>query len=114
MTFIGCGANLTTLDKEQLNIVNSTNSLVYFTQYHAAVLVFTEISHLVMKDVSISQYYGFAIVAVNLPNATMDSINVINSRGIENILFKTKYSVRCGVLLLYKKISRAHWLLLML
>ena len=106
MSFIGCGANLTTLDKEQLNIVNSTSSLVYFTQYHAAVLVFTEISHFVMKDVSISQYYGFAIVAVNLPNATLDSINVINSRGIEN----TKYSVGCGVLLLYKKISRAHFL----
>ena len=106
VTIIGCGANLTTLDKGQLNIVNSTSSLVYFTQYHAAVLVFTEISHLVMKDVSISQYYGFAIVAVNLPNATLDSINVINSRGIEN----TKYSVGCGVLLLFKKISRTHFL----
>ena len=55
VTFIGCGANLTTLDKEQLDIINSTSSLVYFTQYHAAVLVFTEISYLVMRDVNISQ-----------------------------------------------------------
>ena len=38
VTIIGCGANLTTLDKGQLNIVNSTSSLVYFTQYHATVL----------------------------------------------------------------------------
>ena len=55
VTFTGCGANLTTLDKEQLDIINSTSSLVYFTQYHAAVLVFTEISYFVMRDVSISQ-----------------------------------------------------------
>ena len=55
VTFTGCGANLTTLDAEQFEIINSTSSLVYFTQYHAVVLVFTEISHLVMRDVSISQ-----------------------------------------------------------
>ena len=106
VTFIGCGANLTTLDKGQLNIVNSTSSLVYFTQYHAAVLVFTEISHLVMRDVSISQYYGFAIVTVNLPNATLDSVNVNYSQGIERAVQKSGYSVGCGVLLLYKNSTR--------
>ena len=68
--FTGCGGNITTLYNKQLDNVNSTSSLVYFTQYHAAVLVFTEISHLVMRDSSISQYYGFAVVAVNLPNST--------------------------------------------
>ena len=102
VTFIGCGANLTTLDKEQLDIINSTSSLVYFTQYHAAVLVFTEISHLVMRDVNISQYYGFAIVAVNLPNGTLDSVNVIGSQGIEKAAqYGHGYSVGSGVLLMY-------------
>ena len=102
VTFISCGANLITLDKEQLEIINSNSSLVYFTQYHAAVLVFTEISHLVIRDVSISQYYGFAIVAVNLPNATLDSANITSSRGIESVAaYKNGYSVGCGVILLY-------------
>ena len=104
--FIGCGANLTTLDKEQLHIINSTSSLVYFTQYHAAVLVFTEISHLVMRDVSISQYYGFAIVSVNLPNGTLDSIYVNGSQGIEKTIQNFGNSVGCGVLLLYKNSTR--------
>ena len=102
VTFIGCGANLATLDKEQLDIINSTSSLVYFTQYHAAVLVFTEISHLVMRDVNISQYYGFAIVAVNLHNGTLDSVDITSSRGIERVpMHKNVYSVGCGVILLY-------------
>ena len=104
--FIGCGANLTTLDKKQLHIINSTSSLVYFTQYHAAVLVFTEISYLVMRDVSIFQYYGFAIVAVNLPNGTLDSIYVNGSQGIEKAVQKSGNSVGCGVLLLYKNSTR--------
>ena len=106
VTFTGCGANLTTLDKEQLSIINSTGSLVYFTQYHAAVLVFTEMSHFVMRDVSISQYYGFAIVAVNLHNSTLDSIDVKYSKGVEKAVKKSGNSVGCGVLLLYKNSTR--------
>ena len=104
VTFTGCGANLTTLDKKQLNVINSTSSLVYFTQYHAAVLVFTEISHLVMRNVSISQYYGFAIVAVNLPNGILDSINVTQSEG-SKAEYQYNNSVGCGALLLYKNLS---------
>ena len=103
VTFTGCGANLTTLDKEQLDIINSTSSLVYFTQYHAALLVFTKISHLVMKDVSILQYYGFAIIVFNLPNGTLDSINVKTSEGIEKEASKNGYSVGSGVLLMYQE-----------
>ena len=103
VTFIGCGANLTTLDNEQLDIMNSTSSLVYFTQYHAAVLVFTEISYLAMRDVSISQYYGFAIIAVNLPNGTLDSIKITGSQGVETVAqYKNRYVVGSGLLLMYQ------------
>ena len=101
VTFIGCGANLSTLDKKQLAIINSTSSLVYFTQYHAAVLVFIEISQLAMKDVNVSLYHGFAIVAVNLPNGTLDSINVIGSYGLI-VASQINYSFGSGVLILYK------------
>ena len=104
VTFTGCGANLTTFDKKQHDIINSTSSLVYFTQYYAAVLVFTEISYLVMRDVNISQYYGFAIVAVNLPNGTLDSINIFGSQGVEKVAqHKNGHSVGSGVLLMYQK-----------
>ena len=106
VTFIGCGANLTTFDKEQLNIINSTSSPFYFTQYHAAVFVFTEINHIVMREVSISQYYGFAIVAVNLPNGILDSVIVNYSQGIPRAVQKSGYIVGCGVLLLYKNSTR--------
>ena len=99
--FTGCGANLTTLDNEQLDIINSTSSLVHFTQYHSAVLVFTEISHLVIRDVSIYQYYGFAIVAVNLPNGTLDSINVSSYLSFK-VASTRNYNVGSGVLILYK------------
>ena len=101
VTFIGFGANIITLDNEQLDIINSTSSLVYFTQYHAAVLVFTEINHLVMRDVSISQYYGFAIVAVNLPNGTLDSINVSSYLSFK-VASQSNYSIGSGMLFLYK------------
>ena len=101
--FTGCGANLTTLDKEQLDIINSTSSTVYFTQYHAAVLMFTDISHLIIRDVNIFLYYGFAIVAVNLPNSTLDSININTSQGItKTVQDKNGYSVASGVLLIYQ------------
>ena len=102
VTFRGCGATLSTLDKEQLNI-NSTSSLVYFTQYHAAVLVFTNINQLVMKEVTIFQYYGFAIVAVNLPNGTLDSINVVSYQVIQ-VVSQSNHSVGSGVLILYKNL----------
>ena len=101
VTFTGCGANLNTLEEEQLDIINSTISLVYFTQYHAAVLVFTEISHLVIRDVSISQYYGFAIIAVNLPIGTLDSITITTSLSIQ-VATQSNHSIGSGVLFLYK------------
>ena len=107
--FTGCGANLIKLDKEQLEIINSTSSRVFFTQYHAAVLVFTEISYLAMRDVNISQYYGFAIIAVNLPNCSLDSINVTMSQGIEKAAQqKNSYSVGSGVLLMYQDSPKAY------
>ena len=107
--FTGCGANLTTLDEEQLDIINSTSSLIYFTQYHAAVLVFTEISHLVIRDVNIFLYYGFAIVAVNLHNTTLDYINTTASQGIAKAAqYKKGYSVGSGLLLIYQDSPKTH------
>ena len=108
VTFTGCSADLITLDKEQLDIINSTSSLIYFTQYHAAVLVFTEITHVFMKYVSISQYYGFAIVVVNVPNSTLGSIYITGSQRIEKTAkYRNGYSIGSGVLLFYQDSPKA-------
>ena len=66
--------------------------------------MFTDIGRLFIRDVSISQYYGFVIVAVNLPNGTLDSINVNGSQGLEKA--GRGYSVDSGVLLMYQHSSK--------
>ena len=108
MKFTGCGDNLSILDEEQLDIISSISSLVCLTQYHAAVLVFTKINHLVMRDVSISQYYGFAIVAVNLSNDNLDSI-IISSQGIKKVAqYKSGYSLGNGVVNILRITHNTH------
>ena len=54
-----------------------------------------------MRDVNISQYYGFAIVAVNLPNGTLDTININKSVSIQ-ISLQYGYSSGSGVFLLFE------------
>ena len=79
LKFSNCGTNLTTLHK---NLINHTNS-IHFTQYHAAVLVFTDIASTTVHNVSIVDYNGFAIVAVNLLNAFFNFLLVANGQSIE-------------------------------
>ena len=80
LNFSKCGTNLTTLHK---NLINHTNSFIHFTQYHAAVLVSTDIANITIHNVSIVDYNGFAIVAVNLPNASFNFLLVANGQSIE-------------------------------
>ena len=80
LNFSKCGTNLTTLHK---NLINHTNSSIHFTRYHAAVLVFTDIANITIHNVSIVDYNGFAIVAVNLPNASFNFLLVANGQSIE-------------------------------
>ena len=109
MKFTGCSDNLTILDEEQFDIISSISSLVCLTQYHAAVLVFTKINHLVMRDMNISQYYGFAIVAVILSNDNLDSINIISSQGIKKAAqYKSGYSLGSGVVNILRLTHNIH------
>ena len=72
LSFISCGTNFTTLDS---SIIKST-SRVCFTKDHAAALIFVSIPRLLVEDVSIFDYHGFAIVSVNLQNALFNLLNV--------------------------------------
>ena len=88
--FTNCGTNLTTLDSD---IINSTTS-IYFTKLHAAVLVFTDIASVTVSNVTIMNYSGFAIVAVNLPYAAFDYLEVSYSQ-------QTEFGIGRGLLLLF-------------
>ena len=89
--FTNCGTNLTTLDSD---IINSTTSSIHFTKDHAAVLVFTDIASMTVSNVTIMKYSGFAIVAVNLPYAMFDYLEVSYSQ-------QTEFGIGRGFLLLF-------------
>uniref|UniRef100_A0A1X7T322 Uncharacterized protein n=1 Tax=Amphimedon queenslandica TaxID=400682 RepID=A0A1X7T322_AMPQE len=91
LRFTNCGTNLTTLDSD---IINSTTSSIHFTKLHAAVLVLTDIASITISNVSIMKYSGFAIVAVNLPYAVFDYLEVSYSQ-------KTEFGIGRGLLLLF-------------
>ena len=89
--FTNCGTNLTTLDSD---IINSTTSSIHFTKDHAAVLVLTDIASMTVSNVTITRYSGFAIVAVNLPYAAFDYLEVSYSQ-------QTEFGIGRGLLLLF-------------
>ena len=96
LKFSNCGTNLTTLH----NLINHTNSSIYFTQYHAATLVFTDIASVTIHNVSIVDYNGFAIVVINLPNASFNFLLVANGQSIELEAFHN-ISIGSGMLVLF-------------
>ena len=99
LNFTNCGTNFTS------NVLNFTAPYINFTHHDAAVLVFIDIPSLVVYNVSIVRYNGFAIAAVNLPNASFSYLNVGSSK--EGELFsKYNNSLGSGVLVLYHNNNR--------
>ena len=94
LNFTNCGTNFTS------NVLNFTAPYINFTYHDAAVLVFTDIPSLVVYNVSIVRYNGFAIAAVNLPNASFSYLNVGSSNDGE-LFSKYNNSLGSGVLILY-------------
>ena len=93
---INCGANLTLLDEAVLNSINSTGPF-YFTNHHASVLIFSGLYSISLYNVTISNYYGFAMIAHNLPNGLFDTIKVMYS----TILQQSNFNIGSGALMLY-------------
>uniref|UniRef100_A0A1X7SVW5 Transmembrane protein n=1 Tax=Amphimedon queenslandica TaxID=400682 RepID=A0A1X7SVW5_AMPQE len=78
LVFRGCGGFLK--NSTFIDTINSTNKYsFYFTQYHSAVLLFPHINILLIQNVTITSYYGFATLAINPVNATMNGLNVTKS-----------------------------------
>ena len=97
LNFTNCGSNLTTLDS---NIINFTSSPVHFTQYHAAVLVFTEIATTNVENITIASYNGFAVVAINLPSASFSYLYITHSQNVNLIDKSNRISTGSGMLVL--------------
>ena len=78
----GCGGYLKGLDT--MNLINSTDFPLTFSQHHSAVLLFLHINTLLINEVSITYYYGFAVFAINLSNASINH-SEISIHMVENM-----------------------------
>ena len=75
----GCGGYLKGLDV--INLINSTDSPLTFSQHHSAVLLFLHINTLLINEVTITYYYGFAVFAINPSNASINHSEISVSYG---------------------------------
>ena len=91
----GCGGYLKGLELKKF-----TRFPFNLTQYHSAVTLFLHIKALVIKEVKITHYYGFAMFAINPMNATIDHCEVSLSNYGGNH-FKRKKGYGSGIFLLF-------------
>lgn len=100
-----CGGYLKQLKSVAMtNIINSTHSPIYFTTNQSSVLLFFNISSLLLHELSITDYYGFATVAINPINALINNVNITYSQALK---YYTKYhiAIGSGILLLFMDIT---------
>ena len=75
----GCGGYLKGLDV--MKLINSTDSPITFSRNHSAVLLFLYINTLLINEVNITYYYGFAVFAINPSNASINHSEISISYG---------------------------------
>ena len=95
--FLYCGTKLSQLDESLKSKINASYFPFYFTQYHAAALLFMGVNDVQMKDIDVESSYGFAIIFFNLPNGTVDSVTV----AAYSTTIDKGISVGSGLLILY-------------
>ena len=65
-----------------MNLINSTDSPLTFLQNHSAVLLFSaHVNTLLINEVNITYYYGFAVFAINPSNASINHSEISVSYG---------------------------------
>ena len=79
LVFTGCGEQLKRL--AAIESINSSASPMHFSQYHSAVLLFLHINILLIDEVNVTNYYGFAILAVNPMTAVIRNCSITLSYG---------------------------------
>ena len=100
IAFYGCGATLPSIVHQGVN-----SSLFRFSNVHAATILFMQCTANI-SNINITNYYGFAFVAVNLQNSSFFKMSVNNNSGINlsgaNSLVN---SVGSGVLILFSDLD---------
>ena len=99
LVFRGCGGFLK--NSSIIDVVNSLVSPFHFTRYQSAVLVFPQINILLLENVTITSYYGFAILAINPVNATMNSLTISVSKQFFNCNITYHEYIGSGALIVF-------------
>ena len=84
LVFKGCGGYLKGLDV--MKLINSTDSPITFSQNQSAVLLFLHINTLLINEVNITYYYGFAVFAINPSNASINHSDISISYGRKHVM----------------------------
>ena len=102
LVFIGCGGYLR--GSVVMDYLNSNASTANFSLCHSAVFIFIHVNTLVIKEVNVTQYYGFAVLAVTPMNSVLDNIVISSSRGSKfSLISKHSYcSMGSGILFLFR------------
>ena len=75
----GCGGYLKELDV--MKLINSTDSPIIFSQNQSAVLLFLHINTILINEITITYYYGFAAFAINPSNSSINHSEISISYG---------------------------------
>ena len=90
LVFKGCGGFLK--NSTMIDIINSTAYPFHFTQYQSALLLFPLINILSIENVTITSYYGFAILAINPMSAIMNGLTIsVSMPSMEHIISEHIY-----------------------
>ena len=98
VTFVRCGAMLSYFENSFINSINSSS--LYFSESHSSVFIFIN-SNVSFTNVEICDYYGFALIGINLKNdSEFNNVRIKSNIGIESES-ENKPSPGSGVLLLF-------------
>ena len=94
LIFTGCGGFLK--NSTIIDVINSTDSPVYFTQHQSVVLLFLHINTIMIEDVQVADYCGFAILTINPINTTLKQVYINGSQS-----FNFHFCLGSGILLFF-------------
>ena len=101
LVFTGCGEELKRL--AAIDSIISSASPMLFSQYHSALLVFLHINTLLIDEVNITNYYGFAILAINPRNALIHNCSITLSYGGKGDAYQKEFG--SGLFLLFTDVA---------
>ena len=99
LKFSNCGTSF----QNSFHVINGFLSQFHFSPYHGTVLIITAVSVVNMQQVIISRYFGFALIAINIPEGIFHNISVL-----QNSINNSESNIQngSGMLLMYEDDKR--------